>query len=120
MFAALHLPSSTRRIPQALALARSLDETIAEAQRRRHVAWTATTALSDVRARRCVRASSAELAALARGLREAREITPQTLRQCRELLADGFASPLYGSDAEALRREAGRLRYLVLTGGAGG
>jgi hypothetical protein len=36
------------------------------------------------------------------------------------LIGDGFASPLYGADADALRREAGRLRFRLLTGAVDG
>jgi hypothetical protein len=106
-------------MPEAMMLARSLDETVREAWDRRHSAWTATTALSDARARRCVRASSAELTALAGDLREAGELAPETLRECRALIVDGFASPLYGTDADDLRRAAGRLRFLVLASCSG-
>ena len=40
-------------------------------------------------------------------------------RLCR-LLCDGFSSPLYGGGADDLRREAGRLRFRVLSGHAVG
>jgi hypothetical protein len=99
-----------------VALARSLDETVAEAWERPHAAWTATTALNDVRTRTCVRASTSELAALAGALRAVGDPDPAALGECRRLICDGFRSPLYGGDADALRREAGRLRYLVLAG----
>ncbi len=93
---------------------------MAEAWQRRQVAWSATTALHDPRSRRCVRDATPELAALAEALREHDGSDREALELCRGLLADGFASPLYGGDADALRREAGRLRFRLLAGGADG
>jgi hypothetical protein len=109
-----------RRAPDARVLARSLDEIVAEAWSRRHGAWTATTALNDARSRTGVRAATGELSSLAQALRETPHGDPETLRMCRDLLCDGFASPLYGGDVDALRHEAGRLRYRVLAGGLDG
>ncbi|HEY3615102.1 MAG TPA: hypothetical protein VGK92_15435 [Gaiellales bacterium] len=91
---------------------------MAEAWQRPRPAWSATTALVDPRSRRAVRDATPELASLARALRQSDSADPEALRLCRSLVADGFESPLYGSDAEALRREAGRLRFRVLAGDA--
>ena len=102
------------RIAPQLLLARSLEQTVAEAWSRPHASWSATTALSDPRSRHGVRAATAELSSLARALREATAADAETLRLCRGLISDGFSSPLYRGDAEALRREAGRLRFRVL------
>jgi hypothetical protein len=49
-------------------------------------------------------------------LRESEKADAESLRLCRGLLTDGFSSPLYSDDAEVLRREAGRLRFRLLTG----
>jgi len=97
-------------------LARSLDETVAEAWNRGRTAWSATTALSDARSRESVRAASDELSSLAQALRDSATADPEAVRLCADLLGDGFGSPLYGGDADALRREAGRLRFRVLAG----
>ena len=97
-------------------LARSLDETVAEAWNRGRTAWSATTALSDARSRESVRAASDELSSLAQALRDSAAADPEAVRLCADLLGDGFGSPLYGGDADALRREAGRLRFRVLAG----
>jgi hypothetical protein len=101
-------------------LARSLEQIVAEAWRRTHTAWSATTPLHDARSRRCVRDATPELSSLVRALREHAGSDAEALRQCRELIGDGFASPLYGGDADALRREAGRLRFLLLAWDADG
>jgi hypothetical protein len=104
---------SGRAAPRLL-LARSLEQTVAEAWSRPHPSWSATTALSNPRSRHGVRAATAELSSLARALRETTAADAETLRLCRGLISDGFASPLYRGDADALRREAGRLRFRVL------
>jgi hypothetical protein len=106
------------RRPTPPALARSLEQAIAEAWQRPRVPWSATTALSDPRSRSGIRAATAELASLAAALREAEAPDPEALRQCRGLLSDGFASPLYRGDPDALRREAGRLRFRLLASDA--
>jgi hypothetical protein len=107
--------SARRRAPDLLAIARSLDETIAEAWERPHPAWCATTPLHDARARRAVRDATPQLRSLAQALCETDGVEPDTLRMCRSLVSDGFGSPLYGSSAEVLRSEAGRLRFLLLS-----
>jgi hypothetical protein len=105
---------AARHAPDPRLLARSLDDIVAEAWSRRREAWTATTALSDARSRSGIRAATRELSLLAQALRDTSETDPEALRLCRGLLCDGFTSPLYGGDDDALRREAGRLRYRVL------
>jgi hypothetical protein len=97
-------------------LARSLDGAISEAWERHHSAWSATTALCDERARSAVRSATPELNSLAEALREADDADEGALLACRSLLCDGFSSPLYAGRAEDLRREAGRLRFRVLSG----
>jgi hypothetical protein len=104
-----------RRAPERVALARSLDDAIAEAWQRPHPAWSATTALCDAHARGTVRAATAELSSLAQALREAGDADAEDLRLCKRLLTDGFSSPLYAGDADDLRREARRLRFRLLT-----
>jgi hypothetical protein len=118
MFALLRNRRAWRLEP--VALARSLDETVAEAWSRRHTAWSATTALNDARSRQSVRAATPELSSLAQALRSSAAADPEAVRLCRDLIGDGFASPLYGGDADALRREARRLRFRVLAGHAHG
>jgi hypothetical protein len=83
-----------RRPPQPAALARSLDGAIAEAWDRSHGAWSATTALHDVRSRVAVRAATPELRSLSQALRETRVADLEVLQLCRGLLTDGFSSPL--------------------------
>jgi hypothetical protein len=100
---------------EPLALARCLDGVIAEAWERSYASWSATTPMHDVRSRRAVRAVTPELRSLVQTLRDTCETDTQTLRLCRGLLTDGFASPLYAGDAETLRREAGRLRFRLLS-----
>jgi hypothetical protein len=106
-----------RRAPESLQLARSLDSAIVEAWHRQHVPWSATTPLCDARARKAVRGATAELSSLAAALREADHPDRDSLRLCRDLLCDGFSSPLYSGRADDLRREAGRLRFRVLANG---
>lgn len=118
MFAQLRNRSARAR--EAADLAQSLEETVAEAWNRRRTAWSATTALSDARSRQSVRAATPELSSLAQALRDSAATDPEAVRLCRDLIGDGFASPLYGGDADALRREAGRLRFRVLAGHGGG
>ncbi len=113
MLAQLRNRTLARR-PSQLALARSLEQAVAAAWSPPRAPWSPTTALSDPRSRRGVRAATAELSSLAQALRETRAADPEALRQCRGLISDGFASPLYRGDADALRREAGRLRFRVL------
>jgi hypothetical protein len=110
---------TVRHTPQPVALARCLDGAIAEAWDRSHGAWSATTALHDVRSRSAVRSATPELRSLSQALRETRAGDPEILQLCRGLLTDGFSSPLYADDAEALRREAGRLRFRLLAGNGG-
>ncbi len=109
---------AARHAPEPVVLARCLDGAIAEAWDRSHGAWSATTALHDVRTRDAVRAATPELRALAQTLRASGEADAESLRLCRGLLTDGFNSPLYADDAEVLRREAGRLRFRLLAGAA--
>jgi hypothetical protein len=109
-----------RRPTEPVLLARSLEQTVDEAWRRSYSAWSATTPLHDARARRCVRDATPELSSLARALREHAGSDPEALQLCRGLIGDGFASPLYGGNAEALRREAGRLRFRLLAGAVDG
>ena len=109
---------TARQAPEPVVLARWLDGAIAEAWHRSHGSWSATTALHDARARDAVRAATPELRSLVQTLREAGEADPEALRLCRGLVIDGFASPLYADDAEALRREAGRLRFRLLASGS--
>jgi hypothetical protein len=115
VFASLRKRSA--RTYEPVVLARSLDETVAEAWNHRRTAWSATTALNDARSRESVRAATYELSSLAQALRESAATDPEAVRLCRDLLGDGFTSPLYGGDADALRREASRLRFRVLAGG---
>jgi hypothetical protein len=105
---------AVRRAPEQVALARSLDDAIAEAWQRAYPAWSATTALCDAHARGTVRAATPELSSLAETLREADDVDAEALRLCRRLLTDGFSSPLYKGDADDLRREARRLRFRLL------
>ena len=49
-------------------------------------------------------------------LRETDDADTDALLACRRLLCDGFSSPLYAGRADDLRREAGRLRFRVLSG----
>ena len=63
-----------------------------------------------------MRAATDELSSLAQALRDSTAADPEAVRLCADLLGDGFTSPLYGGDADALRREAGRLRFRVLAG----
>ena len=118
MFALLRNHTARNREP--VVLARSLEEAVAEAWNRRRTAWSPTTALCDARSRQSVRAATPELSSLAQALRESAAPEPDVLRCCRDLIGDGFASPLYGGDADALRREASRLRFRVLAGDSGG
>jgi hypothetical protein len=96
-------------------LARSLDGVISEAWDRHYPAWTATTPLCDEHARSAVRRATPELNSLAAALRETDDADEVALLACRRLLCDGFASPLYSGRADDLRREAGRLRFRVLS-----
>jgi hypothetical protein len=120
VFRLLRVRKAWRCIPDAVAVARSLDSAIDEAWARHHAAWTATTALSDAHARSGVRAATPELSSLVEALRTADGADADALRGCRNLLSDGFSSPLYAGDAEDLRREARRLRFRVLAGPARG
>jgi hypothetical protein len=120
VLAALRDRSAARRRAEPIVLARSLERTVADAWRRPRPAWSAATVVGDACSRRAVRDASAELCSLARALRESALADPEPLRLCRGLLRDGFSSPLYGADAEALRREAGRLRFCVLARAADG
>jgi hypothetical protein len=97
-------------------LARSLTGAIKEAWERHGVAWSATTALCDERARCAVRTATPELSSLVEALREADDPDEGALLACRQLVCDGFSSPLYSGRSEDLRREAGRLRFRVLAG----
>jgi hypothetical protein len=96
-------------------LARSLESVIGEAWERHHAAWSATTALCDERARSAVRSATPELSSLAEALRETDDAHEDALLACRRLICDGFSSPLYAGRADDLRREAGRLRFRVLS-----
>jgi hypothetical protein len=117
VLAALRHRSSDHAAPQPIDLALSLERTVAEAWRRPRPAWSAVPVLTDPRTRRSVRAATPELTALAGALRASAGTDAESLRLCLSLIADGFDSPLYGADADALRREAGRLRFRVLAGG---
>jgi hypothetical protein len=116
VFRFLRIRRAGRRILEPVALARSLDSAIHEAWERQHAAWTATTALCDAHARSSVRAATPELSSLVEALRTAPQADADALRGCRNLLSDGFSSPLYAGNAEDLRREARRLRFRVLAG----
>ena len=105
---------AARHATEPAELARCLDGAIEEAWERAYPAWSATTPLHDVRARLAVRVVTPELRSLAHALREAGSADPETLELCRGLLTDGFGSPLYAGDSDALRREAGRLRFRLL------
>jgi hypothetical protein len=105
---------------EAELLARSLTGAIKEAWERDHVAWSATTALGDERARSAVRTATPELSSLVEALRETADADEGALLACRRLLCDGFSSPLYSGRSEDLRREAGRLRFRVLAGPVSG
>ena len=105
-----------RPVQESLLLARSLDSAISEAWERPHAAWSATTALCDEHSRSAVRSATPALSALAEALREADDADAETLLACRRLLCDGFSSPLYAGRADDLWREAGRLRFRVLSG----
>ena len=118
MLVSLRSRFTARHAPEPVTLARCLDGAITEAWERSFPAWSATTPLHDVRSRTAVRAVTPELRSLAHALREAGGADLETLRLCHGLLTDGFASPLYAGDAEALRREAGRLRFRVLASDA--
>jgi hypothetical protein len=107
---------AARQAPESFQLARSLDSVIVEAWERPHAAWSATTALCDEHSRCAVRGATAELSSLADALRQVDRADADALRLCRRLLCDGFSSPLYGGSADDLRREAGRLRFRVLSG----
>ena len=89
---------------------------VAEAWRRPRAAWSAAPVLADARARRAVRDATPALSSLAGALRANGAADAEALRLCRSLIEDGFGSPLYGGDADALRRSAGRLRFRVLSG----
>jgi hypothetical protein len=102
--------------PEPLQLARSIDSVVVEAWERRHAAWSATTALCDEHSRSAVRGATSELGALVEALRQAGDPDAEALSLCRRLVCDGFSSPLYSGRAEDLRREAGRLRFRVLSG----
>ena len=115
VLASLRTRIAARQAPETLVLARCLDGAIAEAWERSHGAWSATTALHDARSRDAVRAATPELRSLAQTLRESGARDGRALELCRGLLTDGFSSPLYADDAESLRREAGRLRFRLLT-----
>jgi hypothetical protein len=108
--------SSARPAHESLLLARSLDSAISEAWKRPYPAWSATTALCDEHARSAVRSATPELSSLAEALRETDDADADALLACRRLLCDGFSSPLYAGRADDLRREAGRLRFRVLSG----
>jgi hypothetical protein len=109
-------PRPARSIREADLLARSLAGAIREAWERHYVAWSATTALGDERARSAVRSATPELSSLVEALREADDPDEGALQACRRLVCDGFSSPLYSGRSEDLRREAGRLRFCVLAG----
>ena len=95
-------------------LARSLEATVTEAWERTLPAWSATTALHDARSRKAVRGATTELRSLALALRESDGADPEALRLCLALIQDGFDSPLYAGNADALQRESGRLRYRLI------
>jgi hypothetical protein len=103
------------KAPESLRLARSIDGAIVEAWERPHPAWSATTALCDVHSRSAVRGATAELSSLVEALRETGDAGADALQMCRNLICDGFSSPLYAGRADDLRREAGRLRFCVLS-----
>jgi hypothetical protein len=63
-----------------------------------------------------VRAATPELSSLVEALRAADDADAEALRLCRNLISDGFSSPLYSGTADDLRREACRLRFRVLAG----
>jgi hypothetical protein len=107
-------PKTAGPPPEPFMLARSLEATVREAWERSLPSWSATTALHTARSRKAVRDATPQLRALARALRETRDIDPDALRQCLALVEDGFRSPLYAGSAEALRRECGRLRFRLL------
>ena len=72
--------------------------------------------LASLRSRRAVRpARESDLLArsLAEALRETAEAGEVALLACRRLLCDGFCSPLYAGRADDLRRELGRVRFVV-------
>jgi hypothetical protein len=115
VLASLRSRKASRQAAEPLVLARGLDETVADAWERPYPAWSATTVLHDARSRSAVRAATPELRSLAQTLRETGGADPEALRLCRVLLADGFSSPLYAGSADALRREAGRLRFRLLS-----
>jgi hypothetical protein len=52
-----------------------------------------------------------EVRAIARLLRAGTVSHVRGVALCEQLLTDGTRSPLYGSDADALRRELGRIRF---------
>jgi hypothetical protein len=120
VLAALRIRRPVRPGLESNLLARSLEGIVGEAWQRHHAAWSATTALCDERARRAVRSATAELSSLAQALRETDDADREALLACRRLICDGFDSPLYAGRADDLRREAGRLRFRVLSGPAGG
>jgi hypothetical protein len=105
---------AARQLPDPLMLARSLEATVTEAWERNQPAWSATTALHDARSRGAVRAATSELRSLALALRDAQATDPEALRLCLALIEDGFDSPLYAGNADALRRESGRLRFRLI------
>jgi hypothetical protein len=105
----------TRKAPEPLQLADSIERAIGEAWHRRHAAWSATTPFCDAHVRDAVRTATPELSSLATALRTTDDTDADTLRLCRNLLCDGFSSPLYAGCAEDLRREAGRLRFRLLS-----
>ncbi len=107
---------SRRPTHEADLLARSLTGAIKEAWERHRVAWSATTALGDEQVRSAVRTATPELSSLVEALREADDPDEGALLACRQLVCDGFSSPLYSGSSEDLRREAGRLRFRVLAG----
>jgi hypothetical protein len=65
-----------------------------------------------------VTAAGDEVEQVVRLLRGGMPRSARGVALCERLLADGPCSPLYGSDADALLRELGRIRYL-LDGDAG-
>jgi hypothetical protein len=109
-----------RQAPESLRLARSIESVVVEAWQRAHAAWSATTALCDEHSRSAVREATPELSALVEALRRSSAADAEALCLCRNLLCDGFSSPLYAGRTDDLRREAGRLRYLVLSSHDGG
>jgi hypothetical protein len=60
-----------------------------------------------------VTAAGAEVEQVVRLLRGDMPRSARGVALCERLLADGPCSPLYGSDADALLRELGRIRYLL-------